>query len=66
VRVAARPERGKANDAVLALLAETLSIPRAQVELIAGRASLDKTIELHGVGEREAEERLQAAAGGTA
>jgi hypothetical protein len=64
VRVAAAPERGKANEAVLDLLAETLAIPRADVELIAGAGSRDKTVALQGLDKGEAEERLEAAAGG--
>ena len=36
VRVAAPPERGRANDAVLDLLAETLAVPRASVTLVSG------------------------------
>jgi uncharacterized protein len=39
--VSARPERGKANDAVVALLSELL---RADVEVTAGLASQDKTV----------------------
>lgn len=64
VRVVAAPERGKANDAVLDLLAETLAIPRAHVELIAGAGSRDKTVVLQGLDKGEAEERLEAATGG--
>ena len=63
VRVAAAPERGRANDAVLRLLAETIGVPREDVAVVAGHASRDKTIELTGVTPADAERRLASAAG---
>jgi uncharacterized protein len=66
VRVAAAPERGKANDALLDLLATTLDIPRADVAVVSGTSSRDKTVSLRGVDESNAQARLGAAAGGTA
>jgi uncharacterized protein (TIGR00251 family) len=62
VRVSAPPEDGRANDAVLRLLAETLGIPRAKVELVSGHASREKMVVLQGVDQADAE-RLLAAAG---
>ncbi|AAF39489.1 DUF167 domain-containing protein [Chlamydia trachomatis] len=44
VRVTEAPERGKANDAVVALLAKFLSIPKNDVTLIAGEASRRKKV----------------------
>lgn len=61
VRVAAAPERGKANDAVLDLLAETLAVPRANVTLVSGGASRDKIVELAGLAPDEIERRLASA-----
>jgi uncharacterized protein YggU (UPF0235/DUF167 family) len=61
VRVAAAPERGKANEAVLALLADTLSVPRASVTLVSGSASRDKIVELAGIAPDEIDRRLAAA-----
>jgi uncharacterized protein (TIGR00251 family) len=49
VRVAAPAERGRANEAVLELIAETLSLPRSRVRLVAGASSRDKVIEVEGV-----------------
>jgi len=63
VRVAAAPERGRANDAVLRLLAETIGVPREDVAVVAGHGSRDKTIELTGVTPAVAERRLASAAG---
>lgn len=61
LRVAAAPERGKANDAVLALLAETLALPRANVSLVSGAGSRNKIVELAGLEPAEIERRLAAA-----
>jgi uncharacterized protein (TIGR00251 family) len=63
LRVAAAPERGKANDAVLALLAETLSVPRSSVTLVSGGSSRDKIVELAGIEPDEIERRLAMAGG---
>ena len=60
VRVKAPPERGAANDAVLALLAETLGVPAADVRLVSGHGSRDKMVELTGLDAEEAEARLAA------
>ena len=63
VRVAAAPESGRANDAVLDLLARTLGLPRRSLDLVAGSASRDKVIVFEGLTEAEAESRLAAAVG---
>lgn len=63
VRVAAAPEDGKANAAVVRLLAETVGVPARDVSILAGHASRDKTVELTGIDERETERRLTEASG---
>jgi uncharacterized protein len=60
VRVAAAPERGRANDAVLKLLAERLRIPLAELTLVGGRSGRDKVVELRGLDPEEADRRLEA------
>jgi uncharacterized protein (TIGR00251 family) len=60
VRVAARAERGRANDALLDLLAETLGVPRRDVTLVAGAGARDKVIEVNGITVEEAERLLAA------
>ncbi|MSO58685.1 MAG: hypothetical protein EXQ77_06585 [Thermoleophilia bacterium] len=64
VRVAAAPERGRANDAVVALLAETLSVARDDIAVVAGATSRDKLVELAGISAEEADRRLTRAGGG--
>ncbi len=63
MRVAAAPEDGKANAALVRLLAETVGVPARDVSILAGHASRDKTVELTGIDERETERRLTEASG---
>ena len=49
-RVRAVPEDGKANDALLKLLAKTLGAPRSAVDLAGGATSRLKTIRISGDG----------------
>ena len=65
VRVAAPAESGKANEAVLLLLADTLGVPRRDLELTAGRSSRDKIVALAGLATDVAESRLTIAAKGS-
>ena len=64
VRVTAPPEGGKANDAVLSLLAGVLGVPRRDLELASGQASRDKVIRLVGLPAETVDKRMAAAAGG--
>jgi len=61
VRVTEAPERGRANEAVLRLLAETLALPRAAVTLVSGHGGREKIVELAGVGPALVERRLASA-----
>jgi uncharacterized protein len=61
VRVAAPPEDGRANDAVVRLLADTLSVPRDAVKLVSGQSARDKIVELTGIDEAQTERRLSSA-----
>jgi uncharacterized protein len=61
VRVTAAPENGRANDAVVRLLAELLGVARGDVTIVAGHGSRDKVVELTGIDGDEAERRLDAA-----
>ncbi|HEX9968943.1 MAG TPA: DUF167 domain-containing protein [Acidimicrobiales bacterium] len=49
VRVAAPPEGGRANEACLALVAETLGVERDAVELTGGPSSRTKRVRVTGV-----------------
>jgi hypothetical protein len=52
------PTDGRANAALIALLAERLDIPRLSIELISGATSRSKTLRLTGIPAAEAEARL--------
>ena len=58
LRVSAPPERGQANEATLDLLADTLGLPAANVRLVSGHGSRNKTVEVAGLTTAEAERRL--------
>jgi uncharacterized protein len=63
VRVTAPAEGGRANEAVVRLLAETLALPRTAVMLVSGHGARDKIVELTGVEPAQIERRLSSAAG---
>jgi uncharacterized protein (TIGR00251 family) len=63
VRVAAPAEAGRANDAVVRLLADTLALPRTSVTLVSGHSARDKIVELAGLEPGDVEQRLSSAAG---
>jgi uncharacterized protein len=58
LRVTAAPEAGKANDAVVRLLAGALDVPARDVQIVSGHASRDKTVALAGLNIDEIERRL--------
>jgi uncharacterized protein (TIGR00251 family) len=63
VRVAAPPEGGRANEAVVRLLADALSLPRDAVTLVSGHGARDKIVQLAGLDSTQVEHRLFTAAG---
>jgi uncharacterized protein len=62
VRVSAAPEGGRANAAVLRLLADALSVSPAALRLVSGHGARDKIVELEGLGPTQVERRLSTAA----
>jgi hypothetical protein len=61
LRVAAAPERGAANLAVVELVATTLGVHKKAVRLVSGFASRDKIVVVDGLRPDEAEARLASA-----
>ncbi|MCF6149589.1 MAG: DUF167 domain-containing protein [Candidatus Kuenenia sp.] len=47
--VSAAPEKGKANKAIVELLAETLHINESSIHIISGKTSRDKKLMIEGV-----------------
>ena len=58
-RIAAVPERGRANEALCRLLAAALSVPRSSVRVVAGHGAREKIVEIDGVEPAEIERRLE-------
>jgi uncharacterized protein (TIGR00251 family) len=59
IRVASAPERGRANDATLRLLADTLSLPRRSLSVVSGHTAREKLVAVDGMSLPEAEARLR-------
>jgi hypothetical protein len=58
VEVTAPPERGKANDAVRALLAEVLGVPRGRVAIVGGAHARTKRVTVAGLSDDDVAARL--------
>jgi hypothetical protein len=58
VRLTAPPVEGKANEALIALLAQRLGVRKSQVEIVAGATSRRKMIRVIGLSAQEVEEFL--------
>jgi uncharacterized protein (TIGR00251 family) len=54
-------EKGKANQALVEVLAECLGLRRSQLELLAGQTQRDKRLLVRGVSRSELERRIAAA-----
>lgn len=63
VCVTAPPERGRANTATEAVVAEALGLPRDRVRVVSGHGSPRKVLEISGLSESDARERLSKLAG---
>ena len=66
VRVGAPPQGGRANEAVVALIAEALGVPVAAVTLVAGASSRAKRIRVTGLSGADLDRRLELALVGNA
>ena len=56
--MSAPPERGRANEAVLDLLADTLELPRRSLSIVSGHGAREKVVLMEGIGPAEIERRL--------
>ena len=60
-RVAAPPERGRANEALVELLASVLDVPAASVRIVGGRSGRAKVVEVAELETVDVERRLMRA-----
>lgn len=58
VRVTAAPDNGKANDAVISLLAKRLHLPKGGVEIVRGHRSRKKLVRMPDLTRSQLMERL--------
>ncbi len=58
VAVSAPPEGGRANEALVEMLAEVLKLRRSQIALLSGQTARDKKFLIRGVSRVELEQRL--------
>jgi len=63
LRVAAPAESGQANDAVVRLLADVLSLSVQRVEIVSGQTSRNKVVEIDGLTEEAVQAALARASG---
>jgi uncharacterized protein YggU (UPF0235/DUF167 family) len=63
LRVTAPPEGGRANEAVISLLAEALNIAKSQVKIARGHTSREKLVTVESLGQEEAQRRLARQSG---
>lgn len=61
LRLRVSPGAGRANEAVLRLLATALAVPRDAVSLVSGHGARDKIVESTGLGPALIERRLASA-----
>lgn len=61
LEVSAPPEDGRANEAVIALLAHIVAVPRSAVRITAGASARRKRVEFEGVDPVQVKRRLDAA-----
>jgi len=59
VSVTQAAEKGKANKAIVALLAKTLSLRKSQIELVSGETSHHKRFLVRGMTPEQLQERLK-------
>jgi uncharacterized protein (TIGR00251 family) len=60
-RVAAPPERGRANEALVELLAQALEVPASTIRIVSGRSGRAKVVEVAELDADEVERRLMRA-----
>lgn len=58
VRLTAPPVDGAANEALIALLAEQLDVPKRQVTIVRGSTGRQKTVEIAGITEKILKEKI--------
>ena len=58
VQVSAAPERGKANDAVINLIAGLLGLRRNEIQIARGHAQPRKVLQINGIDQQTLDQRI--------
>jgi uncharacterized protein (TIGR00251 family) len=58
VRIAAPPEKGKANKELIDFLSEGLGVKKSDISIVSGLASRNKVIVISGIGRQEINNRI--------
>ncbi len=53
VKLTAPPVDGAANEALIRLLADTLSLAKSRIEIVSGHTSRDKIVRISGIGQAD-------------
>jgi len=64
LKVAAAPEKGKANQEVISFLSQKLGIAKGSLQIVRGHASRNKVIAIEGLSQDELMKRLSSSCGG--
>ncbi|MGC1456081.1 MAG: DUF167 domain-containing protein [Nitrospirota bacterium] len=60
IRLTAPPVDGAANEALVKFLADTLSIPKSNVEIISGHTAREKIVRISGISDTEVKRLLNS------
>ena len=60
VRVTAVPSRGKANDAVIALLSKLIGVPKRDIKIVRGHSARNKLVRVEGATAKQVIEKLSS------
>lgn len=58
VRIKSAPEKGKANEDLVAFLSEKLNIPRSWIQIVSGHTARLKRVKIEGLSLAEIEEKV--------
>ena len=61
IAIQSPPIEGRANEALIAFLAQTLSLPKSSIHLLSGQSSRSKIVHIKGLASAEAERLLHPA-----
>ena len=58
IRVTAKPQKGKANEALVALMSDVLRVPKKNISISSGASSSKKVLKIRGLSQSEISSRL--------